>query len=172
MSNWKVIPTIVLATVLIFGAGVFTGGLLISHVDRSHARPAARKPAAVAAGMVTNPVAVTATNDVPKQRPPEILSKRFLQQLDAELSLQPAQRDAISKIIEDGQNQIRKAVQDARLEIRDVLTLEQQKEFDDLMKHPFKKPIFTTNAPVLTLVPSNCPPSAASNGLGAKAPNN
>ena len=36
MNNWKVIPTIVFATVLIFGAGVFTGGILVNYVKQPH----------------------------------------------------------------------------------------------------------------------------------------
>jgi hypothetical protein len=156
VNNWKIIPTIVLATVLIFGAGVFTGGLLVNQIHKTHAK-AEHKPASPTAEIhppATNPPAATqpaGTNDLSKVRPPEILNKRFLQQLDAELALKPAQRDAVQKIIDDGQNQIRKAVQDARLEIRDVLTPEQQCQFDALMKHPFHKPIFSTNAPAVLL---------------------
>ena len=157
MNNWKVIPTIVLATVLIFGAGVITGGLLVNQVQKTHPK-AARKPANSAEGrlMATNTVA--STNEPPKLRPPEILSKKFLQQLDTELGLKPAEREAIGKIIEDGQNQMRKTMQDARLEIREVLTPEQRLQFDDLVKRPFHKPIFSTNAPSAT-APTN-PPAA------------
>jgi hypothetical protein len=162
VNNWKVIPTIVVATVLIFGAGVFTGGLLVNQIQKA-GHKAAHKPATTAAEVhppATNlPVASpsASTNEPPKVRPPEILNKRFLQQLDAELVLKPAQRDAIQKIIDDGQNQIRKAIQDARLEIRDVLTPAQQVQFDCLMKHPFHKPIFSTNASPAVLTTTNLP---------------
>ena len=40
-----------------------------------------------------------------------------------------------------------KVIQDARLEIREVLTPEQRKKFDELVKRPVHKPIFGTNAP-------------------------
>lgn len=157
MNDWKVIPTIIVATALIFGAGVFTGGLLVDQVQKSHPKsPRKPTPAAEARQAATNSVGTT--NEPPKLRPPEILSKRFLQQLDVELTLKPAQRDAIQKIIDDGQNQMRKTMQDARLEIREVLTPEQRLQFDDLVKRPFKKPIFTTNAPSLT--PPTNPPAA------------
>ena len=155
MNNWKVIPTIVFATVLIFGAGVITGGLLVNQVQKAHPK-AARKPAPNAD---THPPAASqtgTTNDPAKPRPPEILNKRFLQQLDADLGLKPAQRDAIQKIIEDGQNQMRKTMQDARLEIREVLTPEQQVQFDALVKRPARKPLFGTNAPSATS-PTNLP---------------
>ncbi|HEV2696274.1 MAG TPA: hypothetical protein VG347_25540 [Verrucomicrobiae bacterium] len=157
MNDWKIIPTIVLSTALIFGAGVFTGGLLVNYVQKGHSKAAPRKTSAAAEAKqsVTN-TAVTATNELAKLRPPEILSKRFLQQLDTALSLKPAERDAIQKIIDDGQNQMRKTMQDARLEIREVLTPEQRVQFDELMKHPFHKPIFSTNAPSVT-APTNLP---------------
>jgi hypothetical protein len=32
------------------------------------------------------------------------------------------------------------------LEIREVLTAEQRQQFDELMKRPFHRPLFTTNA--------------------------
>ena len=150
MNDWKAIPTIVLVTVLIFGAGVFTGGLLVNQVQKTHPKPAARKatPPSAASSVTTT------TNEPPKLRPPEILSKKFLQQLDTELGLKPAQRESIEKIIEDGQNQMRKTMQDARLEIRDVLTAEQRVQFDELVKRPFRKSLFNTNAPS-SLAPTN-----------------
>ena len=95
------------------------------------------------------------TNEPAKPRPPEILSKRFLQQLDGELSLKPNQREAVEKIIEDGQNLMRKAVQDARLEIREVLTPEQRVMFDELVKRPFHRSIFNTNS--VPVVKTNSP---------------
>ena len=142
MNNWKVI----FATAVIFGAGVVTGGLLVNYVTYSHPKNNFRRPAATAEGR-------PATNQTPRQadaakppRLPEILSRPFLQRLDEELHLTADQHDAIQKIINDGQNQVRKAIQDARLEIREVLTLPQRKQFDELVKRPFHRPIFDTNA--------------------------
>ncbi len=145
MNNWKVIPTIVIATVLIFGAGVFTGGMLVNHVKQS--RPKAVKK--VAAATPTNAVAVSpATNapNVKQPKPPEILSKDFLQRLEKELRLNKAQHEAVQKIINEGQDQMRRTLQVARLEIREVLNPEQLKQFDELMKRSFKRPIFPTNS--------------------------
>ena len=157
MNNWKVI----FATVVIFGTGVITGGLLVNYVQHSHPR-ALHKPAA------PPEVHAPATNqavhppEAAKLRPPEILSRQFLQRLDEELRLTPDQHEAIQKIINEGQNQIRKVVQDSRLEIREVLTLEQQKQFDELVKRPFRKPLFNTNAPAAVppagnVLPTNAP---------------
>jgi uncharacterized membrane protein len=149
VNNWKVIPTIVIATVLIFGAGVFTGGFLVNYVKQTHPKPAKRlSTAAVAPVLATNTVpAVASTNPsaVKYPKPPEVLSKDFLQRLDSELRLTTKQRETIQKIISEGQNQMLKAMQDARLEIRAVLAPEQLKQFDELMKRSFKKSIFGTN---------------------------
>lgn len=148
MNNWKVI----FATVIIFGAGVITGGLLVNYVQHSYKKPVRAK---VPTGAETRASARTAENT--KLRPPEILSKQFLQQLDAALHLEVKQREAVQKIISDGQNQIRKVIQDARLEIREILTAEQRRQFDELVKRPFRKPIFGTNAPPNLQPATNAP---------------
>ena len=143
MNNWKVI----FATVVIFGAGVITGGLLVNYVKHSH--PKGSSPSRPAEGRPP------ATNQSPRladaakpPRLPEILSKPFLQRLDEGCISPPDEHEAIQKIISEGQNQMRKVVQDARLEIREVLTPEQRKQFDELVKRPFRKPLFNrTNLP-------------------------
>lgn len=156
MNNWKVIPTIVLATVLIFGAGVFSGGMLVNYVKSGHPRPGMRR---AVAPVQTNTVPATNATPVRPLRPPEILSKDFLQRLDGELRLSKDEHEAIQKIIGDGQNEMRKVVQDARLEIREALTPDQRQQFDDLMKRPFHKPLFATNAPP-AVVPAAAPVAA------------
>jgi uncharacterized membrane protein len=157
VNNWKVI----FATVVIFGAGVVTGGLLVNYVQHSHPRNYNNNPHRSG---TTTEVHPPATNPPPHQadagkpaRLPEILSKPFLQRLDEELHLAPDEHEAIQKIINDGQNQMRKVVQDARLEIREVLTPDQRKEFDELVKRPFHKPIFDTNAPAVLPPATNAP---------------
>lgn len=152
MNNWKVI----FATVVIFGAGVITGGLLVNYVQ--HSRPkAARHPAAMVEvhPALTNQLLRPA--EAPKPRLPEVLNKQFLQRLDEELHLATNQHEAIQKIIGDGQNQMHKVIQDARLEIREVLTPEQRKKFDELVKRPVHKPIFGTNAPAVLPPVTNAP---------------
>lgn len=151
MNDWKVIPTIVLATVLIFGAGVVTGGILVDYVKQARPRMAAKHP---------NPA--PPVNPIPTNnpiRPPQILSKDFLQRLEGELQLTKEEHETIQKIISDNQNQMRKVVQDARLEILEALTPQQRVQFDDLMKRPFHKPLFGTNAPpnAVSAAPTNAP---------------
>ncbi len=155
MNDWKVIPTIVLTTVLIFGAGVFAGGMLVDYVKQNHHAMAVKRqnsllPATNNPATIPPPPAppVTNTSATPKPaRPPEILSKEFLQRLDGELHLTKDEHEAVQKIINDGQNEMRKVLQDARLEIREALTPTQRSQFDDLLKRPFHKPIFATNTP-------------------------
>jgi uncharacterized membrane protein len=153
VNNWKVI----FAAVVIFGTGVITGGLLVNYVHNSRPK-AAHKPAADTHMLATNQVYPPAAA---KLRPPEILSRQFLQRLENELHLAPDQQEAVQKIIDDGQNEIRKVIQDSRLEIREILTPEQQKQFDELIRRPFRKPLFNTNAPAAVPLPTNVPATNA-----------
>jgi uncharacterized membrane protein len=152
MNNWKVI----FATVVIFGAGVLTGGLLVNYVQHSnyklkHKTEAKTEPCPITNSVATNAVIHPAETNKPP-RLPEVLSKQFLQNLDEGLHLTKEQREAVQKIIAEGQNQMRKTIQDARLEIREELTPEQQKQFDELMKRPVHKPIVGgTNAAAASL---------------------
>ena len=158
MNNWKVI----FATVVIFGAGVIAGGLLVNYVQHCQPKTTARsKPPGT--GEIRPPTTNQPVRpaDNSKPRPPEILSRHFLQQLDESLHLKPEQREAAQKIINEGQNLMRKVIQDSRLEIREVLTPEQQIQFDDLMKRPFRKPLFSTNATVTPLPATNLPAVSA-----------
>lgn len=151
MNNWKV----TFATVIIFGAGVITGGLLVNYVQHCKAKPVKRaEPVATVTNVATNKVASN-------QSPPKILGKDFLQRLDVELNLLPSQHEAVAKIIAEGQNLMRKTVQDARLEIREVLTQEQRDQFDELVKRPFKRPLFNTNSVAIStnsILSTNTPP--------------
>jgi len=160
VSNWKVI----FATVVIFGTGVITGGLLVNYVHyghHAHANNKAARKIAPAPVLATNQITNPTTNqtahgpDNAKLHPPEILSKQFLQRLDGDLHLTQEQHNAVQKIISDGQNLMRKVVQDARLEIREALTSEQCQLFDELMKRPFHKPLFSTNAAAILMTTTN-----------------
>jgi hypothetical protein len=151
VNNWKVI----FATVVIFGAGVITGGLLVNYVNYSHGRPAHHPPlTADAHAPATNPPPRVV--EAPKLlRPPEILDKDFLLKIDAVLHLSPDQSAAIKKIIADGQEQnhaiwtnstaqMRKVMQESRRQIRDQLTKDQQKDFENMLKQ-FRAPRKTAN---------------------------
>jgi len=107
---------------------------------------------------------LTRSTNAPRPHLPEILSKQFVDRLEKDLQLTLGQRADIEKIIADGQDDMRKAVQnvrlDARQKIREKLTDPQKKQFDDLLKqlHPNKKMNSSTNAPPV-LVPTNSSPA-------------
>jgi hypothetical protein len=165
MNSWKII----LATVVIFGAGVLTGGLLVNHVKDKP--PADVEPPA--AGANTRP---SADNHEPA-RPPEVplprlaerLSKEFVHRLNDSLHLTPEQRSAIAKIVAEGQErnhviwtnvapQMHKVIQDVNQQIRAELTPGQVKQFEELMKqHPPRRSP-GTNTPPESGPPTNPPP--------------
>jgi hypothetical protein len=158
VNSWRII----LATVVIFGSGVLTGGLLVNYVERAH--PEVRRPS-----IAPRPDRAVAP-DLPLPLP-QILNRQFVAQLDADLHLTPEQREKIGKIIADGQQrnrelwklvspQFRLVLQDVRQRIRAVLVPEQRKQFDALMKQLTpRRPPATTNAPDMS-PPTNAPPVA------------
>jgi hypothetical protein len=125
VNNWKVI----LATMVIFGTGVVTGGLLVRHVERDGMRRPPR-----AAGVSR-----------PPQPSPGVMRFEFLRRMERELDLTAEQRDPIDKILTEGQERMRKineTVEPRRREefkktieeFRAVLTPEQRQRFDTLLK--------------------------------------
>jgi hypothetical protein len=157
VNSWKVIPTIVLATVLIFGAGVFTGGMLVNHVKTSGAKKAAQTVA------TTNCPTLTTTNPMVKTADPnqDFLTKQFLAKLDEQLKLTADQHKSVEKILNDSRDDVKKTTKFAKMQIREVLTPEQSKQFDALFKKP-KKPA-DTNSPsavlpaTISIPPTNRP---------------
>ncbi len=128
MISWKII----LATIVIFCAGVMTGGLLVNHVDRTnrfnHRPPGAefRPP-----GGEHEPGRGMGM-EFPRPRQPDLLNTNFVRRLDDALKLTADQRSAIAKIIAEGQDQnhsiwtnnaeqMRKVMQDVRHRVREQL---------------------------------------------------
>jgi hypothetical protein len=154
VNFWKVI----LATIVIFGAGVITGGLLVDHVQRQPRHRTVETPP---------PPGTPVTLPLPLR--PDVLNKQFVEQLDDKLGLSPDQKQKIQKIIAQGQQntrdlwklvspQFRALMQDTRQQIREVLTPEQRKQFEALMKQQRRPP--PTNAPPLQIsAPTNIPPA-------------
>jgi len=156
MNSWKVI----LATVVIFGAGVLTGGLLVNYVDR------AQGPNARFLSWRGSPHTPTDNHEPPhpgelsRPRSPEIWRKDFIEHLDQALKLTPEQHATISKIIAEGQEQnreiwtnvapkMREEMEQVHQRIRAELTPEQQKKFEAMIKQ------FAPHGP-----PRNRPPAA------------
>ena len=123
MNAWKVI----LATLVIFGAGVITGGLLVSYAVHANQTPLKQ--------VVAQPAA----------NPWQLRSRELLRRMDRELDLTPEQRKHIEKIIADSQERTKaiwkpiagpmnREVQRTVGEIRDELTPEQRQKFNELAK--------------------------------------
>jgi len=161
VNSWKVI----LATVVIFGAGVMTGGLLVNYVDHSH-HGNQHRPQTDADEHPPENHDQPRPQDVPPPRLAERMGKQFVQQLNDTLQLTPEQRMKIEKIIAAGQEQnreiwtnvapkMRAVMQEVNQQIRAELTPDQLKPFEELLKHPPRRQPQNTNAP--PVAPTNTP---------------
>ena len=109
------------------------------------------------------------------RRPPrmaERMGKQFVQQLNDTLKLTPEQRGKIEKIIAEGQDRnreiwtnvapkMRAVMEEVNQQIRAELTPEQVEPFEELLKHPPRRPS-GTNTP-----PANARPEKPANSSGA-----
>jgi len=154
---WKII----LATLVIFGMGVITGGLLVGIADgvrerRQHlfAIHNARLQQATPNG--------PATSNTPHERDPRLtlplglsprrqFPKDFLERLDRELKLTPEQHKQIDQVLDEGQKrtkeiwdriapEVRQEMKNSREQILNLLTSEQKTRFEELMKPRPNKP--------------------------------
>ena len=125
MNTWKVI----LATMVIFGAGVVTGGLLVHHEHIGMARP----PHLAGVPRPTVPAS------------PGVMRLEFLRRAQRELDLAADQRERVDKILKESQERTRKLVQPiapqlneesrrAREAFLGVLTPEQRARFEEMVK--------------------------------------
>ncbi len=160
MNLWKII----LATLVIFGTGVITGGLLVTYSESAlqHARRAANAESARHPGH---------TNET--RQPPALTlnlrkDKDFLGRLDREVKLSPDQLQRIQKLIATGQERIKEIskqteprihaeLQQTREHIREVLTPQQQIRYAELLRrHP--NPAHSGTNPVPRMVDTNFVP--------------
>lgn len=128
VNTWKVI----LATMLIFGTGVVTGGLLVQH--SFHSRPArAQQRAAMGQRLV------------PASSPAAWSRMELLRRTQRDLDLTPEQRQSIERILKEGQERMKKLAESIEprrrqelhrtlQEFREALTPEQRVRFDQLLK--------------------------------------
>ena len=141
MNSWKVIW----AAVVIFGAGVLTGGLLVSCVDRSPLQNVRLPFVGARLHLQTGGHDQLRSEEFPRPRSPEMWKKEFVERLDNALKPTPAQHDAIQKIITEGQEQnrqiwtnvapkMRQEMERVHQRIRAELTPNQQKKFEALTK--------------------------------------
>ena len=130
MNSWKVI----LATMVIFGTGVITGGLLVKNATGPIKD---RRPKNFVAQTNQPPLNVAS---------PQILRMEFLLRARNELNLTPEQHEHIEKIIREGQEksrkvwdgvapELRKELQSVHEKIRAELTPDQRRRFELLLKN-------------------------------------
>jgi hypothetical protein len=170
MNSWKII----LAIVVIFGAGLVTGGLLSHHLS---SQPAARIETSIA-----EPGPRPAADNHGPDRPPEVplprlaerLSKEFVRRLDKSLHLTLVQSNNIARIVAEGQErnhviwtnvapQMRKVMQDVNSQIRAELAPDQLKQFEELMKQYKPGGHRPPNPPGTRVVTNEPPPVAPTN---------
>jgi len=142
VNVWKII----LATVVIFGAGVITGGLLVTHSDRAKLRQIRARQAVNQPPQWTPPL-----REFPRRAEKELqvsLEQRrmeFLLNVTRELKLSPEQRGHIERLVHESQErtrqlwervgpQMRKELTEVREKIREELTPQQRKRFEELMR--------------------------------------
>ena len=130
MNTWKPI----LAALVIFAAGVVTGGLTVN----LRKQPAAKKPVAM-----------------PREGQLRELSRR----MQTELDLTPEQRGRIETIIHDSQERVKSLrdevgqkisveSSDMRQRIRNELTAEQRRSFAEILKHHDERNPRSVSTPV------------------------
>jgi Spy/CpxP family protein refolding chaperone len=122
---WKPI----LAAIVIFGAGVVTGGLLVWRLEPA-SLPAQQHSGSVRTGQFGSPSG---------------MRFEFLRRVQRDLDLTAEQREQIDRVLKESQERTRKIMepvapqfhaelQRAKEEFRAVLTPQQQQRFDDLVK--------------------------------------
>jgi Spy/CpxP family protein refolding chaperone len=169
MNSWKII----LATLVIFGAGVVTGGLLVNYVEHTYLEDTRRLPPEASPRPQGGGHDQSRPANLSKPRAPEMWSQEFVGRLNKTLQLTPEQRDAIQKIIADGQRQnseiwsnavpqMRQVMQEARQHIRELLTPDQRKQFEALFKQPRGGGRHSPPSPNPPL-PTNPPPEPPTN---------
>lgn len=125
MNTWKII----LATILIFGSGVVTGGLLVRKSGRAESPRQGRFPA----------------SPVLQPSVPGGYRLEFLRRAQRELNLTGEQQEQVERIFSRSQERtkqlmepvaphLREELDRAKLEFREVLTPAQRARFDELMK--------------------------------------
>lgn len=131
---------------VIFGAGVITGGLLV-HNTGDPGRPRVQRPGNAG----TNA-------PLPNVTPAQMQRMDFLVRASRELDLTPDQRERIERILKEGQErnrqiweaaapEMRKELQLVRERIRVELTPEQRRRFEELMRRPARPAVRPDGTP-------------------------
>lgn len=142
MNSWKVI----LATLVIFGSGVITGGLLVSYAVHSNI-------------VVPHPNPVPGTPPQAAATPWAQRARELLRRMDHELELTPEQHKRMEKLITESADRTKelwkpiaplmnKEVQRLHRDMREELNPDQRKKFDLISKpRGLEKHRLSTNTP-------------------------
>jgi hypothetical protein len=142
VNTWKII----LATVVIFGAGVITGGLLVNHANHAKVKQLRTLVPGAQPGHWTPPL-----REFPRRPENELQLSfeqrrmEFLLNATRELKLTPPQRERIEHLLRQSQEdtrrlweqfrpQMRKELAEVTEQIRGELTPPQRKRFEELLK--------------------------------------
>ena len=157
MNTWKVI----LATLVIFVAGIVTGGVMVGFGVRTKERatrqfdknrPNREFPnAPLGMNPGGNPNPRERPLNFPQNRQTRLLSQALVEKLHKEVGLTQGQREKIEQIISEGQQRnkeimervtpdLRSAMMETQRKMRDILTEPQLAKFDDLMKQRPQRP--------------------------------
>jgi hypothetical protein len=126
VNSWKVI----LATMVIFGTGVVTGGLLVKYAVPGRDRHSQHSSPNVRPAQLT---------------PAGLMRLDFLRRIERDLVLTPEQHEAIDKLVKDGQERTKKIIESIEPrrreeykktmeQFRAILTPAQRTRFDELVK--------------------------------------
>jgi hypothetical protein len=141
VNTWKGI----LAIVVIYGAGVITGGLVVNHSERVKERHGRKSPGSSLPAW--HPQRNDFLEPAPRGVQPILDGRRmaFVLRVHEELKVTPEQLGRIEKIVREGQERtkaqwekvtpgLRKEMQDVKDKIRAELTPEQWTQFEELLK--------------------------------------
>jgi Spy/CpxP family protein refolding chaperone len=153
VNAWKII----LATLVIFVAGIITGASLVKFAQNRGGRMNPRPQPEM--NQLNNPVRPENPNrrndpefgNQPSQQPgqqPGLLNRQFVLGLDRQLKLTREQREKVEKLMVEGQERIRqmrsklepemrKEMHSVNEQIKTLLTPEQREQFERIMKQRF-----------------------------------
>jgi hypothetical protein len=169
VNTWKII----LATIVIFGAGVVTGGLLVGYADRGKLKQPRPRMTMPQPGQLAPPL-----RDFPRrpeqelQRSLEQRRMEFLLNASRELKLSSEQRERLERLIGESQErtrqlwervgpQMRRELAEVKEKIREELTPQQRKRFEELMKRQqARRPAPAREVPPSDGTPQQPPPQA------------
>lgn len=143
VNNWKLIC----AVLVIFAAGVVTGGLLVHHVQPRKGAVGGRAAAPLPERMQVSPGELPRLNERELQITLERRRMDFLLGATRELQLTPEQRERVEQVIRDSHERTRKLweqvgppmrreIVEVRERISAELTPRQRLRFEQLMKRP------------------------------------